>query len=191
MKPLACLVLLAALIAPAPASAQTSDPMKDLKKRFKNQKPAEDASAPAAGESKPAASGEKGSGPAFKSFPPALKAYYAQGPNGAEPGITAKNLDVSAFNLTELVFYLEPWKKDVVAPTGADRASALKLLAAEVKTAAALTEQGDLLLAKGIPRNPRAPNGSIPPIFGFPSLAMRARFNPTPEDKLIDLATIR
>lgn len=117
------------------------------------------------------------------SLPPALYVRSAVGPGGYSPRQLAKDMDYTGKNLSGLVFFLDPYKKDQAPASGKDADWAKKTLIEESAAADKLIEAGDQLLAKGIARKEKG--------FGalyFASYATLLRKNPTVEQLQRDLA---
>lgn len=114
---------------------------------------------------------------------PALFARSAAGPGGYEPEQLAKDLENTSRNLTDLAFYLEPYKKEIEPPSGQDAEWAQKTLVSETQACDKLIQAGDEMLAKGLTRK-KVTFGAL----GWPSAAMLLRKKPTVAELQRDVA---
>lgn len=110
------------------------------------------------------------------SLPPALYVRSATGPAGYAPDLLAKDMDYTSHNLSSLVFYLEPFKKDQTPAQGKDAAWAQKTLVDESAAADKLIEAGEQVLAKGAQRK----KIDVPPFLGKAAWATLARRKDAP-----------
>ncbi|UPT73141.1 MAG: hypothetical protein M0D55_14765 [Elusimicrobiota bacterium] len=193
-------VSLAALLA-VPAAAQEKDGLRELKEKYKREAAerraalaAGGAAAAPAGVPEPAAASTRpapGVGRAPADLKPALFARYAKGPGGYSLEHLTENLNNTARNISELIGYIRPWREGARPPEGEDLAWAAKALARESAALPELIADGEVALAGGIPRGPRAPDGSLPRLLMYVAQPVLVAKDPTDIQKSMTVGAVR
>ncbi len=200
MKTLACLVVLAALAAPAAAQTEKEEDIlrssSALKERFKNARPAPPSAAPSAPPARapqPAAEAAEGGGGTrtLAGFRPALYMRHAGGAGGLSDEHLADDLDHTARNVVGLINYIRPYRPEIDPPQGEDLDWAVKTLAAESDALPALISAGDAALARGIARGPLRDERTVPPLHAWLSVAAMSYKDPTPTQRLLEQGAMR